>query len=315
MLSGVGLMKNRDQVMKMKCENYVPDWIGQVPGKRESRRIIGQHFINEHELSIDHHYPDEVAFGGWFLDLHTPGGLLAKNSEAMAAEGYSNTIERSKGHVGPYGLPLRALISKDIVNLGMAGRNISTSKAALGSLRVMNTTALLGQAIGTAAAQAKRVNSDLAEVSLQPQSVKEIQQRLLREACFLPHVAHEDESDLIQQAELHTSSTLINQAHSRDEDKLSAPSVAIETLPHSIPNNTAPENMVEPILAQTLAVDGGPLSSLQVCLSNPTSETVTSKLAYAKSVICGTKSASRGRSSLKQHCRYHLVKNNGSHGR
>ena len=64
----------------------------------------------------------------------------------MAAEGYGNTIERSKGHVGPYGLPLSALISKDIDNLGMAGQTFLAP--AIGSIRVMNTTALLGQAVG-----------------------------------------------------------------------------------------------------------------------------------------------------------------------
>ena len=177
-------MKNRDDKMREKCANYVLDWVGQVPGKRESRRIMGQHLINENELRISHHYPDEVAFGGWFLDLHTPGGLLAKNSGHGRRGVQQHHRTRSKGHVGPYGLPLRALISKDIDNLGMAGRNISTTKAALGSIRVMNTTALLGQAIGTLAAQAHHANKNLADLTAAPDDVSAIQQRLLREAVF-----------------------------------------------------------------------------------------------------------------------------------
>lgn len=73
-------MKNKDAWMKEKCANYVLDWIGQVPGKRESRRVLGNYFINENELSVDQSFPDDIGHGGWFLDLHTPGGLLAANA-------------------------------------------------------------------------------------------------------------------------------------------------------------------------------------------------------------------------------------------
>lgn len=76
----------------------------------------------------------------------------------MAAEGYADTsVERAKGHVGPYLIPLRILQSRDIDNLGMAGRCVSSSKAALGTLRVMQTCAVMGEAIGTAAAVAVKL--------------------------------------------------------------------------------------------------------------------------------------------------------------
>ena len=64
-------MKNRDEKMRERCANYVLDWIGQVPGKRESRRIMGQHLINENELGIFHQYPDEIATAvGSLISIH-----------------------------------------------------------------------------------------------------------------------------------------------------------------------------------------------------------------------------------------------------
>ena len=77
------------------------------------------------------------------------------------------------------------MIAKDVDNLMMAGRNISVTHAALGTVRVMNTTALMGQAAGTTAAMAlqKKILLSKAPAIL----IKNIQQQLLRDGCFLPH--------------------------------------------------------------------------------------------------------------------------------
>jgi hypothetical protein len=244
-------MKNRDAWMKEACATYVLDWIGQVPGKRESRRIMGQHLCNENELHMHQHFADEIAHGGWYLDLHTPGGLLAEHSEPMSAQGYGNTIERSKGHVGPYGIPLRSLISKDIDNLGMAGRNISCTKAALGSIRVMSTCAMLGQAIGTAAARAHASGKDLANHD--DNDVRHVQQRLLREGVFLPHGEHHDDDDLIRSARLSASSSRLN------------PGVLSDRL--SSERCTPAEQPQQEGLAQLLVVAADRLEQLELCLS------------------------------------------------
>ncbi|MGO1638899.1 MAG: FAD-dependent oxidoreductase, partial [Ancrocorticia populi] len=151
-------IKNRSTEYQDRFANFALDWIGQVPGKRESRRIEGRHRITEHDLLRERltgegSFPDEVAYGGWNIDLHTPGGLLAASSEATAAEGYrlggSASITTA---VPPFGIPLRALIARDVDNLFLAGRDISTTHVALGAVRVQGTTSLMGQAVGTAAA-------------------------------------------------------------------------------------------------------------------------------------------------------------------
>jgi len=198
-------IKNRDPVLKEKAANYALDWIGQVPGKRESRRIMGQYLMTEHDPMNRTVFDDEVAFGGWFLDLHTPGGLLAATSEPASAEGYSEVSEYArKSYCGPYGIPLRIMIAKDVGNLMMAGRNVSTTHAALGTVRVMGTTAVMGQAAGTAAAVSLQLGMPIGDVP--SKAIHRVQQRLLRDGCFLPNVSNADPLDLARSAAVTASS-------------------------------------------------------------------------------------------------------------
>jgi len=205
-------MKNRDPKMKDRVKNYALDWIGQVPGKRESRRIVGRYFMTEHDVLNKTVFPDEIAFGGWFVDLHTPGGLLAKSSEPSAATGNSDheydtfNDYSAMSYCGPYGVPLRILMAKDLDNLMMAGRNVSVTHAALGTIRVMGTTALMGEAAGIAAAVgiARKYSFD----QLSVEGIAEIQQRLLANGCFLPNFGNADPDDLARSAKISASSEM-----------------------------------------------------------------------------------------------------------
>ncbi|NOU67090.1 FAD-dependent oxidoreductase [Paenibacillus sp. LMG 31461] len=190
-------MKNKDPNLMDKTKHYALDWIGQVPGKRESRRIMGQYVLTEKDLVGQTVFEDEVAFGGWYIDLHKSGGLLAEYSEQSVAEG-ENSDYMKKSYIAPYGIPLRSLVAKDVTNLMMAGRNISASHVALGSSRVMGTTALLGQAAGTAAAVALSRGESVSGLSVS--TITAIKQRLLRDDCFLLHESNEDPLDLARMA-------------------------------------------------------------------------------------------------------------------
>jgi len=197
-------MKNKDPKMKELTKNYALDWIGQVPGKRESRRIMGEYLMTEHDPINCTVFDDEIAFGGWFIDLHTPGGLLAEHSEPTSLT-YSTFSDYSvKSYAGPYGIPLRCLIAKDVDNLMMAGRNVSVTHAALGTVRVMNTTALMGQAAGTAAALS--IAKGIAIKESPTEIIRDIQQQLLRDGCFLPNYKNEDGADLAKAARVSASS-------------------------------------------------------------------------------------------------------------
>ncbi len=201
-------IKNKDPKTMKLAENYALDWIGQVPGKRESRRIMGRYLMNEWDAIRCIVHPDEIAFGGWFIDLHTPGGLLAGSSEPASAEGYSETSEyATRSYAGPYGVPLRMLISKDIDNLMMAGRNVSATHCALATVRVMATTALMGQAAGVAAALGVTRGMDVADVSYT--AYQDVQQLLLRDGCFLPSVRNQDPQDKARSADVTASSEAV----------------------------------------------------------------------------------------------------------
>jgi len=259
-------MKNRDPLTKDKCANYALDWIGQVPGKRESRRILGRYLMTEHDVLNKTVFPDEIAFGGWFVDLHTPGGLLAKSSEPSAAAGghedeYDTFSDYSAmSYCGPYGIPLRVMLSKDIDNLMMAGRNVSVTHAALGTVRVMGTTALMGEAAGIAAAigVAKGHGFD----QLVTDDITEIQQRLLANGCFLPNYGNSCSGDLARKAAISaTSDAPVHGAAPETPGFHDGLAIWRDQPQYSI-------ERLETRRGQLIATSGGRIDSIELCLSN-----------------------------------------------
>jgi len=250
-------IKNHDETTRHRATNYALEWIGQVPGKRESRRILGLHLLTEHDIQANVHHADEIAFGGWFVDLHTPGGLLAATSEPAAREGYRLDSDYAvKSYVGPYSVPLRCTIARDVDNLLLAGRCVSATHAALGTVRVMATTALVGQAVGTAAALARSKHIPLAHL---PDHAGELQQRLLRDGCFLPHVSNDDGYDLARVAIITASSTALNHGIAPDDRWISGGlGRACEVRAWSLAKPAA----------QWIAVAGGRIDTIAPCLDN-----------------------------------------------
>ncbi len=257
-------IKNHDATTKDRATNYALEWIGQVPGKRESRRIDGLYQFNEHDIQANVKHADEIGFGGWFVDLHTPGGLLAEHSEPAAGEGYRPDSDyAAKSYVGPYGVPLRAHIATDVDNLFLAGRCLSATHAALGTARVMATTAIVGQAIGTGAALALAKNLPLARLP-DADLVGEIQQRLLRDGAFLPNHANTDAADLARTATVTATSSALNHGAGPSDAWTSG---GLERHP------TARGFPLEKSAAQWIAVAGGRIDSVSACLDNRSGET------------------------------------------
>jgi hypothetical protein len=58
--------------------------------------------------------------------------------------------------IKPYAIPFRTLYSRNIPNLLMAGRNISVTHVALGTVRVQRTTGMMGEVVGMAASLCKK---------------------------------------------------------------------------------------------------------------------------------------------------------------
>lgn len=160
-----------DQAEKNK--NWTLDWMGMLPGKRESRRYVGDYIMTEQDVLSGGHFDDIVAYGGWTMDDHHPGGFASASAPTVYHPVPS-----------PYGIPYRCLYSKNISNLLFAGRNISVTHSALSSTRVMATCALLGQAVGTAAALAARMHISPRAVHRSHMGL--LRQKLMEDDCYLP---------------------------------------------------------------------------------------------------------------------------------
>lgn len=174
------------------AENYAIEWIQFLPGKRESRRYIGDHVLTQNDVEAEGKFDDIVAYGGWTMDDHHPAGFKYEGKPTIFHPAPS-----------PYGISYRCLYSKNIENLMFAGRCASASHAAMSSTRVMGTASSMGQALGTAAAMAVRNGISPREVG--KSRIRELQQSLLRQDAYLPWVKQEF-SDLTRRATLRATS-------------------------------------------------------------------------------------------------------------
>jgi len=158
------------------AENWELEWIGFLPGKRESRRYVGDYILNQNDVEQHPVFEDTVAYGGWQIDDHLPGGFRMG--------GYTGSHLQKRRLTEPYGIPYRCLYSRNIRNLMFAGRNISTTHLGLSTSRVIGTVGVLGQAAGTAAAIA--VKNGMLPREAGQKLIREIQAQLLEDDCFLP---------------------------------------------------------------------------------------------------------------------------------
>lgn len=164
-------IKNR--CSKYDAANWELDWMGFIPGKRESRRYVGDYIVNQNDVSAGGRFEDIVAYAGWSMDDHHPAGIKYEGEPTIFHPAPS-----------PWGIPYRSLYSKNIENLMFAGRNISVTHIALSSSRVMRTCAVIGQAAGTAAALA--VGHDISPREVGRKRLDELQQALMDDDCWLP---------------------------------------------------------------------------------------------------------------------------------
>jgi hypothetical protein len=178
-----------------EAENMTLEWVGTIPGKRESRRFEGDYLIKQQDIVEQQTFGDTVAFGGWSLDLHPADGV------------YSDQSGCNQWHSkGVYSIPYRCFYSKNINNLFIAGRIISATHVAFASTRVMATSATGGQAVGVAAAVAKKYNCTPREVG--ELHLEELQLELWRSGQYLPQTQISDPDNLVEKATITTSSSL-----------------------------------------------------------------------------------------------------------
>lgn len=200
-------IKNHCPKLKEKAVNRELVWVSHILAKRESRRIIGDYVMTEHDIINSTLFPDRVAYSSWGIDLHDPAGFYYKGKKTSKGKRV-NGVEHALARGQKYSIPFRSLYSKDIKNLMMAGRNISVSHVALGSVRVMLTCALMGEALGTAAWLCKKYNTTPRGVYKKHNT--ELQQQLLKDGCYLIDLPNNDPHDLARAASVTASSSITN---------------------------------------------------------------------------------------------------------
>ena len=185
------------------AENYDLSWVGMLPGVRESRRLMGDYLVNENDLMSNRVFDDAVAYGGWPIDIHAKKGLYdfdVKPSDLVSFPGV-------------YTIPYRSYYSRNIDNLFIAGRSLSATRIGMASTRVMATCAVGGQAVGTAAGLCTRYQCSPRDLGSR---IRELQQELIKDDCYIPGYRNEDAADLALGASISATSQLPG----RDTDNL-----------------------------------------------------------------------------------------------
>jgi hypothetical protein len=187
-------MKNRWS-RKGEAENYELNYIPHMNGRREGRRLVGDYILNQNDCIKGKSFPDNIAYAGWPIDLHHPKGIYSGKEGPF----YANM------DVPLVKIPYRCLYSKNISNLFMAGRNVSVTHVALGTVRVENQCAIMGQAAGLAAFLCRKYGKP--PRGIYTDHLAELQQLCLRHDLYIPDVKNQDSLDLALSARASASST------------------------------------------------------------------------------------------------------------
>ena len=143
-------LKNHSSV-KEEFAYRALDWVAYVAGKRESRRLVGDVMLTQNDILNEVPYEDATCATSWSIDLHYPDPA---NTAFFPGEEFKAVCTQE--YIEIYPIPYRCFYSKNIPNLFMAGRNISVTHVALGTVRVMRTTAMMGEVVGLAASVCHR---------------------------------------------------------------------------------------------------------------------------------------------------------------
>ena len=143
-------LKNHSSVKEQFADRAL-DWVAYIAGKRESRRLVGDVMLTQNDILGEVPYEDGTCAASWSIDLHYPDPA---NTAFFPGEEFKAVCTQE--YIEIYPIPYRCFYSRNIPNLFMAGRNISVTHVALGTVRVMRTTAMMGEVVGLAASVCHR---------------------------------------------------------------------------------------------------------------------------------------------------------------
>ncbi len=163
---------------KERFANLKLKWVSFLGGKRESYRVVGDYILTEHDLEAQTTYDDGTAGITWGIDIHFPETTNENEfGEAFRSFAYHRGIPQICN------VPYRCLYSKDISNLFLGGRIISTSHIAFSAVRVMRTLGMLGEVVGMAASLCKKY--DCTPRNIYNEHLSELKQ-LMEKGIYIP---------------------------------------------------------------------------------------------------------------------------------
>lgn len=142
-----------DGVWAAQVKNRRFGWVAYIAGKRESRRLLGDVILCQQDIQGNRPWPDASVTTTWSIDIHYPEKENSRFFPGEAFRAWAKQIE-----IKPYAIPYRCFYSRNVDNLFMAGRDISVTHVALGTIRVMRTGGMMGEVVGMAAAICKSQN-------------------------------------------------------------------------------------------------------------------------------------------------------------
>jgi hypothetical protein len=131
-------------------------------GVRAGRRVVGDYILTVNDLIKPQWPQDVISVGKYGIDAWG-----------------EKTGEPLKIPRDGYGIPYRTLTAKDKTNLMVVGKSASASHYAQSAIRVQPIVAQMGQAAGTAAAQAIKAKTDLRSISIEKLQDSLLQQGML----------------------------------------------------------------------------------------------------------------------------------------
>ncbi len=174
--------------------NYRLKSIALHNSKRENRRIIGDYILSQSDYTDETVFEDAISYHGWGVDVHHIKGIYSGEEGPFHLD--------MKVPVGP--VPYRCLYSKNIKNMFIASRCGSFSHLGLGSVRVENTIATMGQAVGTAAYLCKKY--DVLPREIYMKYIEELQQILICDDQTIIGVVNKDARDKAREAKISATS-------------------------------------------------------------------------------------------------------------
>jgi hypothetical protein len=127
------------------------EWVAYIGGPRESRQLLGDVILTREDIAEKKVFPDGTVPTTWDIDLHYPKEQYAKGvaekDPFISKAQFDKSVDKQHGYPVPY----RCMYSRNLENLFMAGRDVSVTHEALGTVRVMKTGGMIGEVVGKAA--------------------------------------------------------------------------------------------------------------------------------------------------------------------